>query len=541
MSQFKIRTHLLLLAGLALLGILGVASAGLWGMHSTVKGLETVYLDRVVPLGDLKKIADLYAVDIVDAAHKTSNGSMSTQDAMQHIEQAQAQIRTLWEAYQNIRLLPSEQRLIEEIKPLMAQAHAPLQQMLGLMRAHDEAGLDAFIGQQLYPAIEPLSGKFSDLIGIQLKEANYQFELSQQRYHQQLQISVLILIVTLLIGGIYTPRFTRNLGRQLGAEPYELQIISSNIAKGDLGTSHLEQKQDTSGVLHSVQCMRENLKEVIGNINNASQQIETATLQLSNSCVIGLDNATLQSETASSIAATVEQLSVSITHIANNAQQASDTTQKASEIAAHGMTQMQASTSEIDQIAGLVSQTSNDIDELATLSQGISQIVGVIRSIAEQTNLLALNAAIEAARAGEQGRGFAVVAEEVRNLATRTANSTEEIVMLVDDIQNGTQKAKRGMDLSREGMSRGQQLMENAQYSMNHIKNVLDESLEAVTFISLSLQEQRAASEHVANSVEKVAQSVENNLSSQHATANTTHQLKNMSEKLEALLQRFSL
>ncbi|ROL98733.1 methyl-accepting chemotaxis protein [Pseudomonas protegens] len=540
MSHFKIRTHLLLLASLALLGILGVAIAGLWGMHSTVRGLETVYLDRVVPLGDLKKIADLYAVDIVDATHKTSNGSMSTQDAIHHIEQAQVQIRTIWEAYQNTQLIAPEKHLIEEIKPLMAKANAPLQQMLELIRTKNQAGLEAFIEQQLYPVIEPLSGKFSDLINIQLKEAQYQFELSQQRYHQQLQICVLILIITLLIGGIYTLRFSRNLGQQLGAEPHELQIISSNIAKGDLATSSLEQRQDTSGVLHSVQCMRENLKEVIGNINNASQQIEAATLQLSNSCVIGLDNATLQSETASSIAATVEQLSVSITHIANNAQQASNTTQKASEIAAHGMTQMQASANEIDQIASLVTHTSNDIDDLVTLSQGISQIVGVIRNIAEQTNLLALNAAIEAARAGEQGRGFAVVAEEVRNLATRTANSTEEIVMLVEDIQNGTHKAKRGMDLSREGMSRGQQLMENAQHSMNHIKDVLDESLEAVSFISMSLQEQRAASEHVANSVEKVAQSVENNLSSQQATANTTHQLKNMSEKLEVILQRFS-
>ncbi|WP_259768350.1 MCP four helix bundle domain-containing protein, partial [Pseudomonas protegens] len=178
MSHFKIRTHLLLLASLALLGILGVAIAGLWGMHSTVRGLETVYLDRVVPLGDLKKIADLYAVDIVDATHKTSNGSMSTQDAIHHIEQAQVQIRTIWEAYQNTQLIAPEKHLIEEIKPLMAKANAPLQQMLELIRTKNQAGLEAFIEQQLYPVIEPLSGKFSDLINIQLKEAQYQFELS---------------------------------------------------------------------------------------------------------------------------------------------------------------------------------------------------------------------------------------------------------------------------------------------------------------------------------------------------------------------------
>ncbi|WP_409212690.1 methyl-accepting chemotaxis protein [Pseudomonas brassicacearum] len=331
------------------------------------------------------------------------------------------------------------------------------------------------------------------------------------------------------------------LSRQLGAEPAELAAISSNIAQGKLARTQHDQQQPSTGVLHSVQAMRHNLSDMIGKISQASEQIEGATLQLSASSEQGLNSAALQSETASSMAATVEELSVSITHIADNARQAQNTAQKAGEITCEGMAVMQASIQEMGQIADLVAQSSSDIDQLAMQSNDISLIVGVIRGIAEQTNLLALNAAIEAARAGEQGRGFAVVADEVRSLAARTAQSTTEIVALVNAIQNGMVKAKDSMAAGCERVTHGQKLVESAGDSMSRIKGALDESLAAVSFISLSLQEQRAASEQVACNVERVAQSVEENATAQSGIVRTTQELKAMSNGLGVILQRFSL
>ncbi|MGV8890302.1 MAG: methyl-accepting chemotaxis protein [Pseudomonas sp.] len=287
--------------------------------------------------------------------------------------------------------------------------------------------------------------------------------------------------------------------------------------------------------------MRHSLSDMIGKISQASEQIEGATLQLSASSEQGLSSAALQSETASSMAATVEELSVSITHIADNARQAQSTAQKAGEITGEGMAVMQASIQEMGQIADLVAQSSSDIDQLAIQSNDISLIVGVIRGIAEQTNLLALNAAIEAARAGEQGRGFAVVADEVRSLAARTAQSTTEIVALVNAIQSGMVKAKDSMAAGCERVTHGQKLVESAGLSMSRIKGALDESLAAVSFISLSLQEQRAASEQVACNVERVAQSVEENATAQSGIVRTTQELKAMSDGLGVILQRFSL
>ncbi|MBK5395571.1 hypothetical protein JFU47_02270 [Pseudomonas sp. TH39(2020)] len=244
----------------------------------------------------------------------------------------------------------------------------------------------------------------------------------------------------------------------------------------DLASSLLDQGKHPTGVLHSVQGMRQSLRAMIGNINQASVQIENVTRQLALSSEQGLSSASLQSDTASSMAATVEQLSVSINHIADNARQAQSTTQRAGQITDEGMGVMRKSIHEMSQIAELVTQSSSDIDQLAIQSNDISQIVGVIRGIAEQTNLLALNAAIDAARAGEQGRGFAVVADEVRNLASRTAQSTKEIVTLVDAIQNGMLKAKGSMAAGCERVTNGLQLVESAGASMVTIKKALDES-----------------------------------------------------------------
>lgn len=541
MESWKIRTHLLLLTSALLLGLLCVGGLGLKGMQSAVRSLETVYLDRVVPLRDLKKIADLYAVNIVDATHKARNGNFTKTESLSRIEQAQKEIDQTWQTYKSTQLIPAETRLIGQIDPLMDATRGPLQTLQGMLRQNDDAALARFATDQLYPLIDPLSDKFSELIEVQLVEARNQFELNQVGYTANLQLCLLILALALIAGAGYSLFFSRMLSRQLGAEPAELASISSNIAQGNLAHTHSDRQRPSTGVLHSVQAMRQSLSDMIGKISQASEQIEVATLQLSASSEQGLSSAALQSETASSMAATVEELSVSINHIADNARQAQGTAQKAGEITGEGMAVMHASIEEMGQIADLVAQSSSDIDQLAIQSNDISLIVEVIRGIAEQTNLLALNAAIEAARAGEQGRGFAVVADEVRSVAARTAQSTTEIVTLVNAIQNGMVKAKNSMSAGCERVTHGQKLVERAGQSMSKIKGALDESIAAVSFISLSLHEQREASDQVASNVERVAQSVEENAAAQGGIVRTTQELKAMSDGLGGILQRFNL
>ena len=542
MKQWKVRTHLLLLAGTLLTSLMCIGALGLYGIRSTVQGLETVYLDRVIPLQDLKKIAELYSVRIVDAIHKARDGAYTAAQAAEQISLALPEIEQRWLSYQSTQLIADEVQLISEITPLMQATEAPLRHLQTLLNRSDlsSPSLEHFAARQLYPLIDPLTSLFSQLTDVQLEEARKQYELSHARYEFYMKLEVIVLALTLLFASLYAAMFCARLVRYLGAEPHELAAISTHIAQGQLFDPPTI-TATTTGVMQSVEAMRRSLRTMIGKIREASRHIEASTKSLGTSSEQGLKQAAEQTSAASSIAAAAEQMSANITHIAESAVQARDTTQKAEQITVQGIATMDRSIIEMQQIAQLVTQTSCDLDQLTLHSNAIGKIVDVIHNIAEQTNLLALNAAIEAARAGDQGRGFAVVAEEVRELAIRTTRSTAEIVTLVSTIQSGMRKANNSMSAGRERVLQGQQLIDSAGASMNDVKSALDESLDAVSQISHALQEQRAASEDVARNVETVAQRVEENVSAQQDVVTTTHALKRMSSELEETVRGFIL
>ncbi|WP_134677971.1 methyl-accepting chemotaxis protein [Ectopseudomonas khazarica] len=539
MKSWKIRTHLLLLAGVLLTALLAVGLLGLHGLKTTVGGLQTVYLDRVVPLRDLKQIADLYAVNIVDATQKARSGTLSGNAAQQMIEQAQQRIAEIWKAYLATQLIADERRLIDEITPLMSKAQQPLEQLQSQLIRGDRGEIERFASNDLYPLIDPLSAKFSELIEVQLGEAKRQYLLGEAAYARSLRLSLLLLVVALLLGSVHVLYFSRLLGRQLGAEPGELEAISARIASGRLDGAQ-QDVGGSSGVMKSVQAMRHGLHDVIGNIGEASEEIECATLQLAASSEQVLNSANIQSDTAAAMAATVEQLAVSINHIAESAQHTHDRARQAGELTDSGLQVTTQAIEEIRRIASLVTQCSGDVEQLAAQSGNIGAIVDVIRGIAEQTNLLALNAAIEAARAGEQGRGFAVVADEVRSLAARTAQSTTEIVALVEAIHNGVCQARDSMSATCSRVDTGLQLVENSATTMGEIRVALDESLQSVGLIATALQQQRAASEQVAQNVEQVAQIVEENSAAQGGIVQAIRALQGMSERLQGVMRRFS-
>ncbi|SER38331.1 methyl-accepting chemotaxis protein [Pseudomonas cuatrocienegasensis] len=537
--MWSVRARLISLAMTMLLSCLVIGVFGLYGLKSTVAGLNTVYLDRVVPLRDLKLIADLYAVQVVDASHKARNGNFSYAEGLREIEKAEADIERIWQAYLATHLITEEQRLIERITPLMAASQEPLQRLKASLRNNDSALLDGFVRDELYALIDPLSGLFSELIEVQLGEARRQYELGQATYASNRLLVFSLVLLTLGGGALFAWLIGRQLLRQLGAEPVELEQRARMVAEGQLTAT--AQQGEPTGVLRSVETMRKNLHGMIQQISGGSEQIETAALQLATSADQVLIGANQQAAVASSMAAAVEQLSVSIGQIADSAQQADSTAQVAGDASEAGMQVMGEALREIEQVAQMVANSASDIDALAAQSATITSIVGVIRGIAEQTNLLALNAAIEAARAGDQGRGFAVVADEVRNLAARTAQSTTEIVSLVSAIQTGMGTARESMASGRERVGSGLQLVGQVGEAMARIKHALRDSQVATGGIALSLKEQRAASDEVALNVERVAQIVEENTAAQQGIAQSTQALQALGYDLAQLTRRFRL
>ncbi|PNG38747.1 chemotaxis protein [Pseudomonas protegens] len=318
--------------------------------------------------------------------------------------------------------------------------------------------------------------------------------------------------------------------------------VAKAIAAGRLDSSiSATGRDEVSNLLQAFAAMQERLRTMISQIKlgadqlvSASQSISSASLQLSAS-------AQEQSHSASSMAATVEELTVSINHVADNAGDAHALSSESGRQSEEGGSVIQDTLGSMRLIADTVQASATQIGELGQHAEQISSIVSVIKGIAEQTNLLALNAAIEAARAGEQGRGFAVVADEVRLLAQRTANSTQEITEMVGKIQLGTREAVSSMDVGVNQVKNGVELAQQAGEAIVNIRTSSGNVVRVVDQISLALREQTAASQDVARNVERIAQMSQQNSQAVEETTETARSLQQLAQNLEQQVNVFRL
>jgi len=243
LNNMKIAYRLALLASTLLFFLIMIGVLGISGMRSEHRAMETVYLDRVVPLKDLKLIADMYAVNIVDTAHKVRNGGLSWERGLSNIDVAQQSISEKWRGYLSTQLVAEEAALVDEIKPLLRTADAAVERVKSIMMKEDQAALDEFVLNTLYPAIEPVSDRFSKLVDVQINVAAKEYEVSSESYSATLITNIIIIVVSLLISIFLGIIITRSLVKQLGGEPSYAAEVIQKVAAGDL-TQNIQIKPD---------------------------------------------------------------------------------------------------------------------------------------------------------------------------------------------------------------------------------------------------------------------------------------------------------
>ncbi|POD30549.1 methyl-accepting chemotaxis protein [Pseudomonas syringae pv. syringae] len=278
-------------------------------------------------------------------------------------------------------------------------------------------------------------------------------EISEVTWHvgTQLAIGSLLAMIIAVISAIW---LLRSKLRPLS----ELVRQADALGAGDLSVRLNVTSNDEIGQLSgSFNKMSEALSSMVSHIRTAAQEVSTRANALSGLSGGAFEGMEQQSGEITSMAGAVEEFSATSMNIADNMGNTERLAQENAQQTRIGRTSMEEASSSLQQIATSLSSTAKVIDTLGQRSQEIGSIVGVITSIADQTNLLALNAAIEAARAGEQGRGFAVVADEVRSLASRTREATDEISGMIASIQQETGNAistmQQGNTLMQEGLS----------------------------------------------------------------------------------------
>ncbi|WP_043312088.1 methyl-accepting chemotaxis protein [Pseudomonas sp. ML96] len=538
MKNWTIRTRLFVLIVLMMAGSLAIGSAGLIGLRGVLGGLNSVYLDRVVPLRDLKLIADLYAVNIVDASHKARNGGTSPAEAARQVEEAQGKIREIWQAYKATKLIDEEQRLIAQIEPLMQQAEEPLRRLKDILRAGDNEALANFTAKELYPRIDPLSEKFSKLIELQLHE-------SERQYHDgvtlELRSEYLVagLLAFLLIGGgLQAWSMSRGINLRLS----ELREVVARNAAGDLREPvRCSGRDEITAVQTSLKQMQDNLRDTLQGIQGAATQLASAAEQLHAVTDESARGITRQNDEIQMAATAVTQMSAAVDEVARNANHTSDSSREAEQTAEAGRRQVSTTRSTIEQLSQRLQHTSGTIGRLADEAIAIGRVLEVIRTIAEQTNLLALNAAIEAARAGDQGRGFAVVADEVRALAQRTQSSTQEIERMISAIQSASQESVEAMGESSEYAGRSSELANEADSALALISERVSQINEMNLVIASAAEEQAQVAREVDRNLVAIRDIAEQNSTGAHETSVASDQLARLASDLNGMVQRFRL
>ena len=325
------------------------------------------------------------------------------------------------------------------------------------------------------------------------------------------------------------------LARSIGGRIAIALQAAEATAAGDLTTPvRVEGSDEIGRMLQAVATMQQSLREMLGEIRRNTDHLSEAATTLATVAGDVERAVNEQNDASSTMAAAVEELTVSIGEVAKNAEEASSVARESGAIAKEGGEVMQRTVESIKKIADRVTETAKDIGQLEKHSAEITSIVNVIETIAEQTNLLALNAAIEAARAGEYGRGFAVVADEVRKLAERTTISTQEITEMIAHIQQGTKQAVTAMETSVAEVEQGVQLANAAGESIERIAEGSGRVIDYASHISDALKEQSVASNQVARNVETIVQMADKN----HQTVNrATAAAKLIEDAMQTLRQ----
>ena len=375
-----------------------------------------------------------------------------------------------------------------------------------------------------------------------VQQVNHAYDAEDQSMQSELQANAMMIIgssvLALVVGLIAAWVITR-----LIVAPLRSVIATAQrIAAGDLsGQVSVTRKDEIGQLMQAMQQMGAGLSRIVSGLQAGIEQLATSAHSLSAVTEQTNLEVSSQKEETEQVATAMNQMTATVHDVARNAEEAALAAQTADAKVDTGQAVVRQSLQRIDQLASSARSASDSIETLSGEIHNIGNVLGVIKSVAEQTNLLALNAAIEAARAGEQGRGFAVVADEVRALAKRTQQSTEEIERLVTRLQSGAQASVAQIQSSGELVKLAVSDALQTEGALGSIAAAVSMIQQMNQQIAAAAEEQSSVAEEINRSVTSIRASADQSALAMQGNAASSIELASLGMELKAMVGHFRL
>lgn len=365
-----------------------------------------------------------------------------------------------------------------------------------------------------------------------------------QTMNEEMAVATTQQLIGLLIGlaiclgiAVFFPRLITN-------DLNEINQKLTDIAEGEgdlTARIDIRRKDELGNLSYSVNRFIAQLQKMVQEIAINTSSVATAAEELSSIAVDVNESVAQESSAVDMVVTAVTEMGAAVEQVAANTNETAQQANDASDAATTGRNIVGNTMTEIEMLSGKIHEASGVIEQLQTEADSIASVLDVIRGIAEQTNLLALNAAIEAARAGEQGRGFAVVADEVRTLASKTQQSTQDIQVMIETLQTGVGRAVASMEEGTQKAATTVEIGEKANSALADIETSIQGINDKAIQIASATEQQHQVTEDINKNMTMISDLSSHSTESAQQVTNASSELAELAANLQTIVSRFKV